>query len=118
MKVFVDAKKSGRVRFMGFSVHSEEAALAAMDRYDFDSVLFPVNFASWLLGGFGSRIMETVKEKGYARLALKALARQSWPQDDPTRGDYAKCWYQPLTHARESELGVRFTLSQSVTAAI
>jgi len=40
MEVFIEAKKSGQVRHLGFSAHSIAAAFAAMDRYDFDSILF------------------------------------------------------------------------------
>lgn len=118
MEVFLEAKKSGKVRFLGFSAHSVEAALAAMDRYDFDSVLFPFNFAAWFEENFGAQVMETAKSKGVARLALKAMARQHWPKNDPQREKYRKCWYQPLTDRREAEIGLRFTLSQPITAAI
>lgn len=76
MEVLLAAKRDGRIRRLGFSAHSEQAALAAFERYDFDSVLFPVNFASWNVGEFGAAIMETAKEKGAARLALKAMAKQ------------------------------------------
>jgi aryl-alcohol dehydrogenase-like predicted oxidoreductase len=85
MEVLVEAKKQGRVRYLGFSAHSEEAALAAMDRYDFDSILFPVNFATFYKADFGPRVVQAAKSKGIARLALKAMARQQWPKDDPLR---------------------------------
>jgi aryl-alcohol dehydrogenase-like predicted oxidoreductase len=118
MEVFIEAKKQGQVRHLGFSAHSEQAALAAMERYDFDSMLFPINFATYYKGNFGPRVIAAAKSKGVARLALKALARQQWPQDDPTRKEYGKCWYQPLTARQEARLGLYFTLSQPVTAAI
>ncbi len=118
METFIEAKKSGRVRYLGFSAHSIEAALAAMDRYDFDSILFPVNFATYHKGHFGPQIMEKAVSKGLGRLALKMLARQMWPANSPERKTYSKCWYQPLTDPHECELAVRFTLSQSVTAAL
>ena len=118
MEVFIQAKKEGRVRFLGFSAHSVEASLAAMDRYDFDSALFPVNFACYYKGNFGPQIIEAAQAKGVARLALKALARQRWPEDDPNDKKYSKCWYQPLTDPHEAELGFRFALSQPITAAI
>ncbi len=118
MEAFLEAKKAGRIRYIGFSAHSEEAALAAMERYEFDSILFPINFATFYRGSFGPRVMEAAKSKGVARLALKALARQQWPKDDPTRRQYPKCWYQPLTERDEAKLALYFTLSQPVTAAI
>jgi predicted aldo/keto reductase-like oxidoreductase len=118
MEVFIEAKKQGQVRHLGFSAHSEQAALAAMDRYDFDSILFPVNFATFYKGNFGEKVIATAKSRGLAILALKALARQQWPQNDPLRKEYPKCWYQPLTEHKDARLGLYFTLSQSVTAAI
>ena len=118
METFIEAKKSGQVRHLGFSAHSVEAALAAMDRFDFDSILFPVNFATYYAGHFGPQIMEKAQAKGVARLALKALARQKWPENHPDKKQYPKCWYQPLTDRHEAELGLRFTLGQPVTAAL
>ena len=118
MEVFIEAKKQGQIRYLGFSAHSEEAALAAMARFDFDSILFPINFATFYKGNFGHKVIATAKSKGVARLALKSLARQRWPKDDPSRKEYPKCWYQPLTEREEARLGLYFTLSQSVTATI
>lgn len=118
MEVFMEAKKSGQVRHLGFSAHSIAAAFAAMDRYDFDSILFPINFATFYKGDFGPTVIERAKSKGMTILALKALARQRWPKDDPDRKKFPKCWYQPLTDRREAELGLNFTLSQPVAAAI
>ena len=46
METMQAAKTEGKIRYIGFSVHSAETALAAMDRYNFDTILFPVN---WVL---------------------------------------------------------------------
>ena len=119
MEVFIEAKKAGQIRYLGFSAHSEEAAVAAMERFDFDSILFPINYASYLKGEFGPRVVAMAKEKGLARLALKTLARQKWPsRNDPLRKKFEKCWYQPIHTDAEADLSVRWTLSQDVTAAI
>ncbi|MHC4534400.1 MAG: aldo/keto reductase [Planctomycetota bacterium] len=118
IEVFLEAKKQGRVRYLGFSAHSEEAALAAMDRYDFDSVLLPINFATFYKNDFGPRVIAAAKSKGMAILALKSLARQQWPEGDLLRKQYPKCWYQPLTEREDARLGLYFTLSQPITAAI
>lgn len=117
MEVILEARKQGRIRFLGFSAHTPEAAFAAMDRYDFDSILFPVNFASWF-SGFGPQIMERAIQKGMARLCLKALARQKWPENHPHRERFGKCWYEPVSDRREAELALKWTLSQPVTAAV
>ena len=118
MKLLIEAKKAGQIRHLGFSAHSHEAALAAMGRYDFDSILFPVNFANYYKGGFGLEVIKAAKEKEVAILALKMFARQQWPKDAPTRERYSKCWYQPITDREQAKLVMAFTLSQPVTAAV
>jgi len=117
LETFIQAKKEGKVRFIGFSAHSAEAALLAMKQYDFDTALFPVNFVCILKGNFGLQIIARAKEKGMGILALKALARQPWP-DETHRQEWPKCWYQPILDAKEAALSFRFTLSQPVTAAV
>ncbi|MHC4784282.1 MAG: aldo/keto reductase, partial [Planctomycetota bacterium] len=70
MKLLMEEKKQGRIRYLGFSAHSEEAALTAMDRYDFDSILYPVNFAAYMKGEFGPKVVKKAQEKQMAILAL------------------------------------------------
>lgn len=118
MSWLVKAKEAGQVRHIGFSAHTTEAALAALERYDFDSVLFPFNFASWRRNRFGPAVMKKAQAKGASRLALKMLARQKWPEGDKDRKRFNKCWYQPISDPREAELAVKFTLSLPVTAAV
>lgn len=118
MELLIAAKKDGRIRHIGFSAHSVDAAVTALDRYDFDSILVPVNFATFYKGNFGPQMIAAAEKRGASRLALKALARQKWPKDSPERQRYRKCWYQPITDRSEAELALRFTLSQPVTAAI
>ena len=118
MKLLTEEKKNGRIRYLGFSAHSHAAALAAMNRFDFDSILFPVNFAGYLEGKFSPEVIEKARQKEMAILALKILARQQASQDDSIRQQYPKCWYQPITDPDEATLAMAFTLSQPVTAAI
>lgn len=118
MEVLLQAKREGRVRHLGFSAHSEAAAEAAMERYDFDSILFPVNFACWFKGTFGPRIVAMAREKGLTVLALKSMARQRWPADAPERQTYSKIWYQPLTEPEQVDLALQFTLTQPVAALL
>jgi aryl-alcohol dehydrogenase-like predicted oxidoreductase len=115
-ETFLRARKAGKVRFLGASCHSPEAALALLDRFELDSLLFPINFVCWEQGNFGPQILARAKEKGVARLALKALAYTKWPQG-ATR-NYPNCWYQPVDDPELARKAVRFTLSQDITAAV
>jgi aryl-alcohol dehydrogenase-like predicted oxidoreductase len=112
------AKKEGKIRYIGFSVHSAETALAAMDRYRFDSVLFPVNFVLFSQANFGPQILKRAQEKGMSILALKAMAKTVWPTDQKKNHPEPKCWYRPAAFPDEASLGLRWTLGHPITAAL
>lgn len=116
MEAFLEARDAGLVRFLGFSAHSAEAALDALARFPFDSVLFPVNYVTWNEAGFGPQILDKAREIGAGRLALKAMARGPLPEGESRR--WSKCWYTPLDDPAEAALALRWTLSQDITAAI
>lgn len=119
LETFVAARKAGKVRFLGFSAHSVEAALELIKRFDFDTILYPVNYAVWHAGNFGPQVLEKAREKKMGILALKAMARRPWPEGmkKETRS-HPKCWYEPLDNPEDAMMGLRFTLSLPVTAAI
>lgn len=112
------AREEGVIKYLGFSAHSEEACLAALERYPFDSILFPVNFASFLEGGFGLKALTAAKKCGTKILALKSMARQQWTEGHPKREQYSKCWYEPLDDPDLAWLAMRFTLGQDVVSLI
>jgi predicted aldo/keto reductase-like oxidoreductase len=116
LETFVAARQAGKVRFLGFSAHSVEAALALIDGFAFDTILFPINFATWHAGHFGPQVLEAASRKQMGILALKAMARRPWPEG-ATR-THAKCWYEPLADPAAAAEGLRFTLSHPITAAI
>jgi aryl-alcohol dehydrogenase-like predicted oxidoreductase len=116
MEAFLEAREEGKVRFLGFSAHSVEAALALMERFDFDTILFPFNFATWYAGNFGPQVMEKAREKEMGILALKAMAWRPWQEGEERT--ISKTWYKPLQDREEANRGLRFTLSHPVTAAI
>ena len=116
METFVEAREEGKVRFLGFSAHSVEAANALMDRFDFDSILFPFNYASWFAGDFGPQVLERAKKKEMGILALKSMAWRPWEEGEERT--VSKTWYKPHTNPEEANKGLRFTLSHPVTSAI
>jgi len=118
METMEAAKKEGKIRYIGFSVHSQETALAALDRYNFDTILFPVNWVLFTQADFGPKILKKAQEKQMGILALKAMAKTVWPADQKQNHPEPKCWYQPAGYPDEASLGLRWTLSHPITAAI
>lgn len=118
METFLEAKAEGKIRHLGFSAHSVEAAMALMEAYDFDSIMFPVNLATWYSGNFGPQVLAMAQQKNMGIIALKAMAKSRWPQDAPDRSLYPKAWYEPLTSKDDILMGLRFALSHPITTAI
>lgn len=116
MEVLIKAREQGLTRYIGFSAHSVETALALMDRFDFDTVLFPLNWVNYFNANFGPQVVAKAKNKNMGILALKAMARTQWSEGQ--KRTHPKCWYEPVTDPVESELAIRFTLSEPITAAV
>jgi predicted aldo/keto reductase-like oxidoreductase len=116
MEVFLNAKQQGKVRFLGFSAHSEDAALLAMKKFNFDTILFPINFNCWHHGNFGPRAFAEARSKGMGILALKAMAMSLLKPGEAKL--YKNVWYRPMQDNEMASLAIRYTLSKEITAAI
>ena len=117
METMVRARKEGKTRFLGFSAHTVEAALAAMKNYDFDTVMFPLNYVSWYKVNFGPQIVEMARSKGMGILAIKPGARCP-RQRGEAPDEYSKCWYRPFKTEEEIARSYYFTLSLPVTSTL
>ncbi|MFO7534089.1 MAG: aldo/keto reductase [Kiritimatiellia bacterium] len=116
LETFLKARDQGLVRFLGFSAHTQEAAIRLLASFAFDTVLFPINFACWTAGHFGPRVIQKAQERGTGVLALKAMARGPVGKGGPKK--WSKCWYEPLDTPAEIKAALAFTLSKPVTAAL
>lgn len=94
METFIWAKKEGLIRNIGMSTHNEDNALKAMDLYDFDTILFPMNWALGLVTGWGDRISERIRQTGAGLLGMKTLVQRNWlPGEEKV---YPKSWCKPI----------------------
>ncbi len=118
MEAFQAAKQAGKLRYIGFSAHSVEVAIAAMDRYEFDTILFPINFVLFSQAKFGPQVIEHAQKKGMGIMAIKGMAKTTWPDSMKKGHPQEKCWYEPADFPHQAALGYRWTLSQPITAAM
>lgn len=116
METVVKAKKEGKIKHVGFSAHSVEAALLAMNNYDFDSILFPINFACWHTGDFGPQVYAEAEKRGMGILALKAMALT--PLEQGEQKFDKNVWYRPIQDEEIMKMALKFTLSKNITAAV
>jgi len=116
-EVFKWAKKEGLIRNIGFSAHSEEIALQACGLYDFDTVLFPMNWALGIQTGWGDRIAEEVKKTDKGLLSMKTLVSRKWRAGEPKV--YPKSWFRPVyDNDRLAIAGMKYGLAKGGTALI
>lgn len=115
-ETYVRAKEKGYIKHIGFSAHSTEAALALMDRYDFDTIMFPFNFVSLIKNGYGSYVLEKAIEKNMGIVGIKSMVLTEFQEDDKEK--YPKSWYHPIEDYSIASKAVNYTLSRGVNAII
>jgi predicted aldo/keto reductase-like oxidoreductase len=114
IETFLWAQEQGMVKYFGFSAHTTKGALAAMNGFRFDTVMFPINFIEYFQMDFGKPVLDLAKKQGAAVLAIKPMCGGSWAEGaERTRRN----WYRPLEDEREIDMALRFTLSQKPVAA-
>ena len=114
MEVVEKARRDGIVRRVGITAHSEAAALAALARCDFDTVLFPFNWSLVMAYGNGLRLMEEAKRRNMGVLAMKAFIERAWENEAERKASrFPKSWCKPID-PEDTAFGLaamRFTLS-------
>lgn len=108
LEMILKAKEEGIVKHIGFSAHTTEAALAALDGFAFDTCMFPISFVEWFQTGFGKEVMARAAEKGTAVISIKPVSRGLWPKDVKKTYDW---WYRPLEDPAEFQLSMDWVLS-------
>ncbi len=115
IEAFKEAQQAGKVRYIGFSAHDEEAALHLVESGLFASALFPLNYTVLQHDGFGKNLIEAANAKGMGLLSLKAIARTKIPQGGER--SHKKCWYVPEDRRDVAHLMLRYVLNLPGVAA-
>ncbi len=108
------ARDEGLTRFVGVTGHGTRIAgmhLRSLERFDFDSVLLPYNFA--LLADPDYRrdveaLLEVCQSRQVAVQTIKSLARRRW--SDGSEGPRFS-WYEPLRPGPALERAVRYVMA-------
>lgn len=108
------ARDEGLVRFIGITGHGLQAPRLyheALERFDFDSVLFPVNpvlYANPEYRGHAERLLARCQQRDVGVMAIKSIARRPWGE----RRQRRHTWYEPWETAERIQPAVDFALSQ------
>ena len=114
LRAATEARDAGFVRFIGVTGHGITVArqhLRSLERFPFDSVLFPYNFTQ-MRGRYAEEaeaLIALCASRGVAIQTIKAITLGPWPGERPAA---PTTWYQPLTEQRDIDLAVRFVLAR------
>ena len=96
MELLRDMKEKGIARKISFTAHSEPAALRALELYDFDTVMFPLNWHMHMEHGMGERIRRAVKDRRLGLLGIKSMVDRAWSHEEQDHSVYPKSWCKPF----------------------
>jgi aryl-alcohol dehydrogenase-like predicted oxidoreductase len=117
LEAFLEARQNGLTRFIGITGHGVNAPqiyLEALRRFDFDSVLFPLNFVQMAnpeYKKYAEELIATCKAKDVGTMVIKSITKAPWGEREHT----ATTWYEPFDQSDEIQRAVHFSLSYDVT---
>ncbi len=118
LEAFLEAKAQGLLRFIGITGHFPPLFNEALKRFDFDTVMFPLNRVH--AAHFNKRndwraLLKTARKKDVGVFAIKFVAKRVWEDGDEAPHKY-NTWYEPFDEAEEIEKSLRYTSSQDITS--
>ncbi|MGD8464008.1 MAG: aldo/keto reductase [Anaerolineae bacterium] len=120
MEVLLEARDQGLTRYLGITSHGLQAPAVQMEalrRFDFDSLLFPLNFKLWADEAYrrdAQALLKMAAERDVGTMVIKALAKGPWGDQVPRY----HTWYEPFETQGQIDQALHFALSQPVTTAI
>ena len=117
LEAFEQARREGLTKYIGITGHGVDAPkiyLEALRRFDFDSILFPLNFVQMAIPKFRKHTEEliaTCKAKDVGTMIIKTITKAPWGERTHT----ATTWYEPFDQQAEIQKAVNFGLSYDVT---
>lgn len=108
VEAFLKARDEGKVRWLGFSAHTTKGAVELMRGFQFDTVMFPVNFVEYFQMEFAKPVLALAKEQGAVVVAIKPLSAGAWASGAERKREW---WYPVMEAPEDLSLSLRFTLS-------
>jgi aryl-alcohol dehydrogenase-like predicted oxidoreductase len=114
LKAVIEARDQGVTRFIGVTGHGVTAPamhLRSLERFDFDSVLLPLNYAMMQNEQYAAdfeALMAVCRERDVAVQTIKSIARGEWGKKTHTR----TVWYEPLEDQVAVDKAVHWVLGR------
>jgi aryl-alcohol dehydrogenase-like predicted oxidoreductase len=112
LEAFIEAREQGLVRFLGVTGHYSVVGWMhrrSLERFDFDSVLLPYNYAMMQNATYRAdfeSLLALCAERNTAVQTIKSCTRGPWSGEDRT----ASTWYEPFSEQSELDTAVHWAL--------
>ncbi len=117
LEAVIEARDEGLVKYVGITGHGLDVPnifLEALQRFDFDSVLFPLNFILYANPDYrhqAEQLLALCTRRNIGVMIIKSIARGPWG-DKPKKNT---TWYEPFIDREWIQKSITFALSQAVT---
>jgi aryl-alcohol dehydrogenase-like predicted oxidoreductase len=117
LEAMVAAKKEGLTRFLGITGHGYQSPvvfLEALRRFDFDTVLFPINFVQYADPVYrqnAEALLAECHKRNVGTMIIKSICKSPWGE----RPHAYHTWYEPFDEDELIQPAVNFVLSQEIT---
>jgi aryl-alcohol dehydrogenase-like predicted oxidoreductase len=116
LEAVLEARQQGLVKYIGITGHRPFVHVEALNRFDFDTVLFPLNrVLAAHRDDFNdfTTLLKVTQKKDVGTIAIKAITKRPW--EGPMHA--YQTWYEPFDDQAEIDKSLWYTLSQGVTTA-
>lgn len=114
LEAAIEAREQGLTRFIGVTGHGVTVAamhLRSLERFQFDSVLLPYNYAMMQNAQYRAdfeKLEGVCAERGVAFQTIKGITLAPWGEREHTH----TTWYEPLSEQADIDLAVRYVLAR------
>lgn len=119
LEALVELRDQGRTRWLGITGHGPEVPrvqLEALRRFDFDTIMFPVNASMYRNAEYrrdAERLLAEAASRDVGVQSIKMIARGGWGE----RRRDCSTWYDPHREQAEIDRALWWVLSQPVHTA-
>ena len=119
LEAVVEMKEQGLAKWLGITGHgpsSPSTHLEALRRFDFDTVMFPVNASMYRNSEYrknSDELLKVCRQKDVGVQTIKMIARGGWSDSVKDCGT----WYDPYRDQKEIDESLWWLLSQDIDTA-
>jgi len=117
LQAMLEAKEEGIIKYIGITSHRPPTIIEALERFDLDTVLFPLNFVlrrHCCPENDYEPVLKIAKERDIGTIVMKAFAKGPWQGELAEKRPYST-WYEPFDSQADIDKCLWFALSQGVT---